>query len=61
MNKIVIIDDSLCTGCGLCVDQCPEKILIIDDTGLCRVTDEKKCGKSKCCEKVCPADAIKIH
>jgi len=44
------------------VEKCTQKILYIDkDKGVCRVTDEKKCGKAKCCEKVCPADAIKIY
>ena len=61
-NKIVVIDDSLCTGCGECVEKCPEKILYIDRAaGLCRVTDESKCGKGKCCEKECPSEAIKIN
>jgi len=61
-NKTVMIDEDLCTGCGNCVEKCTQKILYIDkDKGVCRVTDEKKCGKAKCCEKVCPADAIKIY
>jgi NAD-dependent dihydropyrimidine dehydrogenase PreA subunit len=32
INKIVIIDESLCIGCAKCVELCPKKILYIDKT-----------------------------
>ncbi len=61
MNEIVLIDESLCIGCGLCVKTCPKKILFVDsDNEKCKVLDELKCGKARCCEKVCPVGAIKI-
>lgn len=61
MNKIVMVDESLCIGCGECVKICPKKILYIaEESGKCKVTDESKCGKAKCCEKKCPIKAIKI-
>jgi len=62
MNKIVLIDEPLCTGCGACVDLCPKKILFLDPTdNVCRVTDETQCDKLRGCERVCPVEAIKIH
>lgn len=62
MNKIVIIDEDLCTGCRACVELCPKKILYIDDaTNVCKVTDENQCDKLRGCERVCPTGAIKIH
>ncbi|MFA5271374.1 MAG: 4Fe-4S binding protein [Candidatus Omnitrophota bacterium] len=61
MNKIVIIDKSLCTGCGACVALCPKKILYIDEkSNKCKVTDESKCDRLAGCEKVCPVKSIKI-
>jgi len=33
MNRIVIVDDKLCIGCGACVSLCPKKKL----TGLFKV------------------------
>lgn len=61
MNKIVIVNLELCIGCGACVAICPKKILYIDkNTEKCKVADEKKCGKSGCCQKICPVKAIKI-
>ena len=61
MNKIVIIDESLCIGSAKCVELCPKKILYIDSkTKKCKVTDEAKCDKLRGCERVCSVKAIKI-
>ncbi|MFA5005341.1 MAG: 4Fe-4S dicluster domain-containing protein [Candidatus Omnitrophota bacterium] len=61
MNKIVIIDEDLCVGCGVCVALCPKKILYIDrKSEKCKVNDELKCDRLRGCEKACPVSAIKI-
>jgi len=62
MNKIVVIDEQNCIGCGECVDMCPQSILYIDDAdGICKVSNETKCDRLAGCENVCPQDAIKIN
>jgi len=62
MNKIVIIDEQACIGCGACVEMCPQGILYVDESeGVCKVTDESKCDKYAGCENVCPTEAIKIN
>ena len=61
MNKIVIIDEELCIGCGACVSLCPKKILYIDEkSGKCKVSDESKCDRLRGCVRVCPVNALKI-
>jgi NAD-dependent dihydropyrimidine dehydrogenase PreA subunit len=61
MNKIVIIDEALCIGCGACVSLCPKKILYIDEkSDKCKVTDESQCDRLRGCVKICPVDALKI-
>ena len=61
MNKIVIIDESLCIGCAKCVELCPKKILYLDnETKKCKVSDESRCDKRAGCQHICPVKAIKI-
>lgn len=61
MEKVVNIDEELCTGCGACVAICPQKILYVNkETGVCDVTDHSRCDRLRGCEKVCPVAAIKI-
>ncbi len=52
------IDKSLCTGCGLCVQVCPNATLSLVE-GKSRVTGEVSmhCGQ---CAAVCPAGAISV-
>lgn len=52
------IDESLCTGCGLCVQVCPDASLSLVE-GKSRVTGEVSmhCGQ---CAAVCPAGAISV-
>ena len=53
MNRIVVVDEELCTGCGACVELCPKQILFLDETDdVCRMTDETQCdrlrGRERC-------------
>ena len=61
MNKIVLINESLCIGCAKCVELCPRKILRIDKVSKkCKVSNETKCDKLRGCERICPVKAIMI-
>lgn len=61
MNKTVLIDENLCTGCGKCVRMCPKQILCLDkDTKKCKVTDETQCDRLGGCVWACPVKAIRI-
>jgi NAD-dependent dihydropyrimidine dehydrogenase PreA subunit len=59
-NKIVNIDQDLCTGCAACIGICPVGILFLDESGLCQVSDESKCDRLRGCERACPTGAIVI-
>ncbi len=62
MNRTpnVAIDSEACTGCGKCVAMCPRSILVLDESGKCKVTDESKCDRLGGCERICPVRAIRI-
>lgn len=52
----IFINSNKCTGCGLCMSVCPDKVFALS-TGKATITGEKciKCGH---CVAVCPEQAI---
>jgi len=57
------VDDSLCTGCGLCVDNCPEAFAMSDATAKIIVETIPAELEEKVREAAenCPVDAITIE
>ena len=55
-----IIDEDVCTGCEICVDECPNDCLeLVDDVAtLVRPDDCDECGT---CEEACPSEAITLE
>ena len=51
-------DESLCTGCGTCVDQCPVSALSMEEA-LPRV-DPESCIGCFCCQELCPERAMAL-
>ena len=67
MPKVTFKTD-LCKGCGLCVEACPKKILIINKEKInakghspAEMTDESKCIGCAFCATMCPDCAIKVE
>jgi len=55
-----IIDTDECTGCGICIDTCPNDVLeLIDDVST--VVNEEACTGCGACAEECPMEAIKIE
>lgn len=68
-------DYTKCTGCGLCVQQCPQKVITLVNANSkihvkCNNRDKGKAAMLDCsvsciscgiCEKNCPTGAIKLH
>ncbi len=55
----VEVDQALCTGCGLCVDSCPE-VFELGADGLARVKSSEGCDTCNLEEVAgnCPTNAI---
>ena len=56
---VPIIDDGLCTGCGLCIALCPTSALALDNKrALLAMPD--RCTYCQACEDSCPEGAISL-
>lgn len=57
----ISIDDSLCTGCGLCASSCPDVFEMGDDSLAHIVSDA--CGSCDVKEiaEQCPVSAIRVN
>ena len=59
-RKIISIDETLCNGCGACVDGCHEGALQMID-GKARIVSELYCDGLGACIGECPVGAIRIE
>ena len=61
MNRPVI-DEAICTKCGICVKACPvkPKALRQDNAQSVPVYQYRRCIRCYCCQEVCPVGAISV-
>ena len=59
----VIIDEDLCTGCGLCADSCPDVYEMKDDKAIVKVDPlpDDIVDSAKDAAANCPVEAIKVE
>lgn len=53
------IDPQRCTGCGDCIEQCPEKALALV-AGKAVLAHPEQCSYCQVCEDLCPVGAIDL-
>ncbi|MDD1664823.1 MAG: 4Fe-4S binding protein [Methanomicrobiales archaeon] len=58
-RKIIHIDEEKCTGCGLCIPDCPEGALQVID-GKARLVSDLFCDGLGACIGTCPEGAIAV-
>ena len=55
-----LVDNGLCTGCGLCVEACPFEAIRLDPTTSTAIKCDLCMGATWCVE-VCPAKALTVQ
>lgn len=53
------LDETKCTGCGVCATVCPHRIFAVED-GIARVLDLDACMECGACELNCAWSAISV-
>jgi ferredoxin len=54
-----VIDQEVCTGCGVCVERCPTEAIELNDNEEA-VRDENACFGCGICARFCPEEAISL-
>lgn len=52
------VDKDICTGCGLCMEECPVEAITLEDE-IAVVSDD--CIECGICTDICPVGAISIE
>ena len=52
------VDEDLCVGCGICVDECYPGAIALQDEGIASIDDDA-CIRCGVCHSVCPEDAVR--
>ena len=60
-DKRPVIDEDECTGCGLCVDECEQGCLELNDDDMCVLARPDDCTSCGNCEEECPSEAIALQ
>lgn len=57
-----MVNEGLCTHCGQCVNDCPARIIVMEEGGLPRIAAEKEAACYRCqhCLAICPTAALSI-
>ncbi len=67
MAKITV-NEALCKGCGMCVNACPKKLLVLSTDRInakgyhpATMTDQAQCTGCTSCAMMCPDVAITVE
>lgn len=57
---LAVIDETACTGCGICVERCPTDAIVLNAEDVAQ-RDENACLGCGVCSHFCPEEAISLQ
>jgi NAD-dependent dihydropyrimidine dehydrogenase PreA subunit len=54
------LDEAKCTGCGICLEVCPQEVLEQNGRGV-RIKERDACMECGACSRNCPAGAVTVE
>ncbi len=57
---IVSIERDSCDGCGICIDNCPNDVIRLDEKGKAVIVYPRDCDTCFLCETNCPLHIIMV-
>ena len=57
-SPVAVVDDALCTGCGICASICPNEAIVIKQAA---VIDPERCSGCGACVQQCPRQAMFVR
>ncbi|MFW9879287.1 MAG: ATP-binding protein [Candidatus Thorarchaeota archaeon] len=60
-NYYAVVDNELCTGCGICVERCQTNAMVFDEEEEISTVDLTRCLGCGNCMPFCPSEAIELR
>ncbi len=52
------INEEMCTGCGICIEECPVDAISMEDSGFAKINMDE-CIRCGTCHDICPQEAAR--
>lgn len=55
------LNEEKCIGCGMCVEVCPQNVIVINGANLAWIQNRDACMECGACSRNCPTEAVSVQ